>query len=62
CASPGELTGDNLVNLDDCRVFTGCLTGPGGGLSDGCACTDVDADTDTDLLDAAAFQLAFDGA
>ncbi len=41
--------------------FESCLSGPDGGLGDGCRCFDDDDDNDVDLKDLAAFQEAFTG-
>jgi hypothetical protein len=43
----------------DILTLTGCLTGPDGGQSANCACTDLDADGDIDLADFADFQRDF---
>ena len=49
---PGDCTGNGIVNLDDYEVFVDCITGPDGGLLDGCGCADLDGDLDVDLRDA----------
>jgi len=61
CSRPGELTGDGVVNLDDGGVFMGCVGGPSAQPSAGCRCADQNGDNTVDLLDAAAFQIVFEG-
>lgn len=54
-APPGDLNRDGSINLVDHTSFSDCLTGPGGGVLDGCELADFDADDDVDMRDAAAF-------
>ncbi len=58
---PGDLTGDDLVNLDDHRKLADCLTGPGGGAVGACQCADLDEDDDVDLEDFADFEILLTG-
>jgi hypothetical protein len=54
-----DLDGNGAVALPDAALMVGCLSGPGGALGGGCACSDADADGDIDLADIASFQAAF---
>ncbi len=56
---PGDLTGDNLVNLEDHPHFVDCLLGPDVTATGACECADLTTDNDTDLEDFAEFQLEF---
>lgn len=58
---PGDLTGDDRVDLDDHGRFVGCLAGPGPAAIGACQCADLDEDDDVDLEDFAGFQVAFEG-
>ncbi len=58
---PGDLTGDDRVDLDDHGRFVGCLAGPGTAAIGACQCADLDEDDDVDLEDFAGFQVAFEG-
>lgn len=58
---PGDLTGDDRVNLDDHQKLAGCLAGPGTGAHGACQCADLDGNNDVDLGDFAAFQILFAG-
>jgi hypothetical protein len=51
----GDLNGDGIVDLADYAFLYSCLTGPGGGIPDGCAAADLDRDIDVDLEDYTAF-------
>ena len=62
----GDYTDDDLVALDDFRMFACCMNGPDqapndGGCDKGSECShgDMDLDTDLDLADFAAIQHAF---
>jgi hypothetical protein len=48
---PGDLNGDGVIDLDDYAFFHGCLTGPRGGVEEGCAPADFDRDDDVDTRD-----------
>jgi len=48
-------------NLAALGAFAGCLSGPEGLATSDCACADLDQDTHVDLIDFAAFQIAFRG-
>lgn len=56
---PGDLTGDDLVNLEDFPYFVDCLLGPEVIATDACECADLTTDNDTDLEDFAEFQIEF---
>lgn len=56
---PGDLTGDDRVDLADHGRFVGCLVGPGTTAIGACQCADLDEDDDVDLEDFADFQVAF---
>ena len=58
---PGDCNSTGNVNLFDHADFEACLSGPGGGVAEGCACFDLDGSGDVDLLDVAAFQESFTG-
>lgn len=58
---PGDLTGDDRVDLDDHRKFVDCLTGPSGDVIGACQCADLDGDDDVDLGDFADFGFLFAG-
>lgn len=58
---PGDLTGDDRVNLDDHGKLLGCLVGPGGGAPGACQCADLDSSNSVDLRDIAEFQMLFEG-
>lgn len=55
-AAPGDCDGDGDVGLVDYACFRDCLTGPGGGLPNGCDRFDFDVDADVDLRNFATFQ------
>ncbi|UCG16909.1 MAG: hypothetical protein JSV19_02520, partial [Phycisphaerales bacterium] len=59
----GDFDGDGDVDLTDYGVFEICLdfSGPGVATVPACDVFDSDSDSDIDLLDAAAFTLAFTG-
>lgn len=62
CGSdPGDMDGDDDVDLVDFGEFQLCYTGPSGAISEDCECADFDSDNDVDLVDFGAFQLAFTG-
>jgi hypothetical protein len=48
---PGDLDGDGVIDLDDYAFFHGCLTGPRGGVEEGCALADIERDDDVDARD-----------
>ncbi|HSW46778.1 MAG TPA: family 10 glycosylhydrolase [Phycisphaerae bacterium] len=52
---PGDFNGDSDVDIEDFGVFQKCLTGPGGGLLDGCADANLDGDNDVDSADTQKF-------
>jgi len=56
--APTDCNDDGTVNLLDHELFTRCLNGPGGGVSNGCDCFDVDQSGAIDLRDFAAAQSA----
>ena len=58
---PGDCDGTGSADLFDYDAFEACLSGPGGGAAEGCACFDFNADADVDLYDFAQFQGAFTG-
>jgi CxxC motif-containing protein (DUF1111 family) len=54
-------TGDNVVNVNDLPIVTGCF-GPGPYTpNDPCAISDIDQDGDVDLTDITYFQEAYEG-
>jgi hypothetical protein len=55
---PGDDDGDGDVDVQDWLNFPACMTGPGGGLLNGCGVFDFDIDDDVDLNDYARFQQA----
>ena len=58
---PGDFDRDGDVDGDDYIEFSACLSGPGGGVAEGCDPGDADADGDIDLADFASFQAVFIG-
>jgi len=58
---PGDLDGDDDVDLDDFVLFVDCLTGPSGGVLEGCEDADLDGDNDVDLVDFIEFMEAISG-
>jgi len=54
--APGDCDEDGVVNLMDHEFFTRCLSGPGGGVTNGCECFDVDSSGTVDLRDFASVQ------
>ena len=60
--SPGDLDADGDYDLADLSVFVRCF-GPGGGLTQGCACANVDGDPagNVDVLDWAALDSLISG-
>lgn len=58
---PGDCNSTGSVNLFDYDAFEACLSGPDGGVAEGCACFDMDASGDVDLVDFALFQDSFTG-
>jgi len=58
---PGDLTGDDRVELVDGVRLIACLAGPNGGVEGPCQCADLDADSDVDLRDFADFQSLLEG-
>ncbi|HRX84419.1 MAG TPA: hypothetical protein P5572_05305 [Phycisphaerae bacterium] len=58
---PGDFDADGDVDLADFAAWSGCMTGPHGSLSPGCAAFDFDADGDVDLVDFAAFARSLTG-
>ena len=59
---PGDANADGGVNLDDYKVFEGCMTGPDGGPPEGvCQVLDADGNGTIDLGDFAAMQSSFSG-
>ncbi len=59
--APTDCNDDGIVDLLDHDSFTGCLTGPEGGVPNGCECFDVDRNGAVDLRDFAAAQSAHGG-
>jgi len=59
--APTDCNADGIVDLLDHDSLTRCLTGPGGGVPDGCQCFDVDRSGAIDLRDFAAAQSAHNG-
>jgi len=59
--APTDCNDDGRVDLLDVDSFTRCLTGPVGGVPDGCGCFDVDRSGGIDLRDFAAAQAAHTG-
>jgi PKD repeat protein len=61
--SPGDLDGDNDVDLDDFGRLQRCLTGPGSAqTSPSCRFTDLDGDLDVDRYDVNLFIGCMSGA
>jgi len=58
---PGDVNGDQTVNLADFAGFMACMGGPGATVNEACAPFDFDPDGDYDLADLAGFQAAFTG-
>ena len=58
---PGDLTGDDIVDLADVPPFVDCFLGPGISATGPCQCADLDEDDDVDLEDFSIFQNAFGG-
>lgn len=54
-----DLTGDDLVNLEDHPYLVACLLGPGVTAIGACECADLTTDNDTDLEDFGQFQIEF---
>jgi len=59
--TPGDLDGDCDVDLADYRRFFDCITGPGGGVPQGCEPADLTNNGQIALDDVAAFQRVFTG-
>ncbi len=60
---PADLDGDGDVDHDDFKLFFGCMAGTASSAQqEVCPCVDLNGDGRTDILDYAAFQLAFTGA
>lgn len=59
--APTDCNDDGGVDLADYDAFEACLSGPAGGILDGCACYDVDRSGDVDLVDFAVSQAEFTG-
>jgi hypothetical protein len=57
----GDCNGDGQVGAVDAAPLLACLTGPGFGVPESCACADLDADSDADLTDLAVFQNTVEG-
>jgi hypothetical protein len=58
-AAPGDMDIDGDVDLDDCRIFVCCMTGPALTASPPACCRgDFDGDADVDLRDFARLQMA----
>ena len=58
---PADFDLDFDVDLDDYELLFDCLTGPGGGVPEGCDQADLDRSGDITLKDFAGLQLAFTG-
>ncbi len=58
---PGNTTVDNDLDLADYASFDDCMSGPGGGVSEGCCAYDTDVDDDVDMTDYLAIHAAFTG-
>jgi len=59
--APTDCNEDGLVNLFDYMSFEACLSGPGGGVAEGCECYDVNSSGTVDLADFAETQAFFAG-
>ena len=59
--TPGDTDGDGDGDLLDFAAFVDCVTGPGGGVPQGCEQLDFEGDDDVDFNDFGGFQLAFTG-
>ena len=59
--APTDCNDDGGVDLADYDAFEACLSGPAGGILDGCACYDVNQSGDIDLVDFAVSQAEFTG-
>lgn len=57
----GDSDGDGDIDLFDFAEFLACVSGPAGGVADGCGLFDFDRDFDVDWHDAGAFLLVFTG-
>ncbi len=58
----GDADGDGDVDVFDFAAYLGCITGPAGGVPEGCEAFDLDFDDDVDLADVGALQVLFTGA
>jgi len=58
---PGDVNGDQVVNLADFAGFLACMGGPDVSVNEACAPFDFDPDGDYDLADLAGFQVSFTG-
>ncbi len=56
---PGDCDDDGALEIMEFAVCTACMLGPNVPLESTCICADADADADVDLVDLAAFQVAF---
>ncbi len=58
---PGDLTGDDRVDLYDHSRLADCLGGPNAGVSGACRCADLNGNGEVGLDDFADFQVVFQG-
>ena len=58
---PGDIDGDEDVNMDDFDLLADCLTGPAAEILPGCHAADLDKNARVDLRDFAKLQAAFAG-
>ncbi|MCA9244316.1 MAG: hypothetical protein KDA32_10200 [Phycisphaerales bacterium] len=58
---PGDMTGDDYVDVTDFMMFRDCMTGPNAPYAQGCAPADLDFEGDVDMRDFALFQIGFTG-
>jgi hypothetical protein len=49
----GDLSGDEITNLDDFALFTACFEGPAIIASTPCGCAELNDDLQVDLADVA---------